>query len=113
MCRYSTYHYPLDISAQLVAASSVKNLNQQQLRNASIAGVNLGTMQAHQQQQNPAQAPQIQHQRPRSVPTIATSPINAKQLTARGLITTSQRNITVSAPNTNPQSKTPITSKST
>lgn len=96
----------------MVAASNVKNLNQQQLRtatnmNPAIAGVNvnLGTIQPHHQQQQLQQ-----QQRPRSVPTIATSPISAKQLTARGLIT-SQRNIV--AGTNSPQMKitTPITSK--
>lgn len=91
-------------AAQLVAASSVKNLSPQHLRNVNVA---LGATQTNQPQQT---HPHIQQQRPRSVPTIATSTINAKQLAARGLIT-SQRNIAV-APNT-AQMKitTPITSK--
>lgn len=93
------------VSAQLVAASNVKTLNQQHLRaatniNPAITGVNVNlgtTIQAQQQQ------------RPRSVPTMATSPISAKQLTARGLIT-SQRNI-VAAPNAQQMKiTTPITS---
>lgn len=83
----------------------MKALNQQHLRaatniNPAIAGVNvnLGTTIQTQQQQ-----------RPRSVPTMATSPISAKQLTARGLIT-SQRNI-VAAPNAQQlKITTPITS---
>ncbi|XP_055319761.1 transcription factor SPT20 homolog isoform X2 [Sitodiplosis mosellana] len=78
--------------AQLVAASNVKNLSPQQLRNVNV---NLGATQTNQPQQT---HPHMQQQRPRSVPTIATSTINAKQLAARGLIT-SQRNIAV-APNT-------------
>lgn len=79
-------------------------MSPQQLRNVNV---NLGATQANQSQQTHQH---IQQQRPRSVPTIATSTINAKQLAARGLIT-SQRNIAV-APNT-AQMKitTPITSK--
>lgn len=92
-----------------MAASNVKNLNPQQIRNASITGVNVNlasTQQTQSQQPNAF----MQQQRPR-LPTIATTTINAKQLTARGLITT-QRNINV-APNPTTQMKitTPITSK--
>lgn len=90
--------------AQLVAASNVKNLSPQQLRNVNV---NLGATQTNQPQQT---HPHLQQQRPRSVPTIAASTINAKQLTARGLIT-SQRNIAVAPNSAQMKITTPITSK--
>lgn len=87
----------------------MKTLNQQHLRaasnlNSAITGVNVNLGTAIQSQQQ---------QRPRSVPTMATSPISAKQLTARGIITT-QRNIVAASPNA-PQMKitTPMTSTHT
>lgn len=87
----------------------MKNLSTQQIRNASIAGVNVNLAPTQQNQSQQANA-FMQQQRPR-LPTIATTTINAKQLAARGLITT-QRNINVT-PNTTTQMKitTPITSK--
>lgn len=93
----------LSILAQLVAASNVKNLSPQQLRN-----VNLGTTQPNQVQQTHQH---MQQPRPRSVPTIATSTINAKHINAaRGLIT-SQRNIAVTPNAAQMKITTPITSK--
>lgn len=79
-------------------------MNPQQLRNVNV---NLGTTQPNQVQQT---HPHMQQQRPRSVPTIATSTINAKQLAARGLIT-SQRNIAVAPNAAQMKLTTPITSK--
>lgn len=100
---FFTHIYLFRLLAQIVAASNVKNLNPQQLRNVNIGG----TQAAAQQQQT---LPHIQQQRPRSVPTIATSTINAKQLTTRGLITT-QRNIAVASNPAQVKITTPITSK--
>lgn len=85
------------LSAQIVTASNVKNLNSQQIRNAN----------QHQQQPQPQI---VQQQRPRSVPTMATASINAKQLTTRGLIA-SPRNIAVASNPTQVKISTPITSK--
>lgn len=87
-------------TAQIVNASGVKNLNQQQMRNVN--------QQPQQQQQQQSQI--VQQQRPRSVPTIATTSINAKQLTTRGLIA-SPRNIAVASNSTQLKIATPITSK--
>lgn len=93
------------ILAQLVAASNVKNLSPQQLRNVNV---NLGTTQPNQVQQTHQH---MQQPRPRSVPTIATSTINAKHINAaRGLIT-SQRNIAVTPNAAQMKITTPITSK--
>lgn len=70
--------------------------------------VNLGATQPNQVQQTHQH---MQQPRPRSVPTIATSTINAKHINAaRGLIT-SQRNIAVTPNAAQMKITTPITSK--